>query len=136
MHDALSTALALRAAPMFRPLPTEALLPVARLCSVVRLHADDVLFDEGALGDSLYIVESGRVRVARGGAPIAELGAGECVGEMAAIDWEPRSATVTAMEDTTLIRLERNDLMDLLADYPELVQALADVLVERLRKSS
>jgi len=133
--DSLSRALALRAAPLFRPLPAEALLPVARLCSVVRLDADDVLFDEDDLGDCMYLVESGHVRVTRSGTLIAELGVGECVGEMAAIDWEPRSATVTATCPTTLIRLERNDLMDLLADYPELVRALADVLVTRLRNS-
>ena len=109
------------------------LLPVARLCSVVDLDADDVLFDEGDLGDALYVIVSGRVKITRDRLPIAELGPGECVGEMAALDWEPRSATVTAREPTSLVRLDRNDLMDLLADYPELVQALAAVLVERLR---
>lgn len=133
MIDALDRALALRAAPLFHPLPAEVLLPVARLCSVVDLDADDVLFDEGDLGDSLYVIVTGGVKVTRNKLPLAELGPGECVGEMAALDWEPRSATVTASATTRLVRLDRNDLMDLLADYPELVQALATVLVERLR---
>jgi len=134
--DPLDKALALRAAPLFAPLPAEALLPIAKLCRVVQLEGDEVLFDEGDPGDSMYVVVSGRVRVTREGATLADLGTGECVGEMAALDWEPRSATVAATEPTTLVRLERNDLMDLLADYPELVRALADVLVARLRNAS
>ena len=135
MLDSLERALALRAAPLFHPLPAEALLPVARLCSVLRLAVDEVLFEEGDLGDSMYVVVDGSVRITRATATLAELGPGECVGEMAALDWEPRSATVTALKPTLLIRLERNDLMDLLADYPELVEALAGVLVDRLRKA-
>ncbi len=120
---------------MFEPLPAEALLPVARLCSEVSIEAGDVLFEEGDLGDALYVVVSGAVQILRRGKLIAALGAGECVGEMAALDWEPRSATVAASTATRLIRLDRNDLMDLLSDYPELVRALATVLVERLRAS-
>jgi CRP-like cAMP-binding protein len=134
--DALDRALALRAAPLFHALPAEALLPVARLCTEVDLDPEDELFCEGDLGDSLYVVVSGGVRVVRGKTMLAKLGPGECVGEMAALDWEPRSATVTATAASRLIRLDRNDLLDLLADYPELVRAMATVLVERLRKTS
>ena len=135
MIDALDRALALRAAPLFHALPAEVLLVVARLCNTLELDADDVLFDEGDLGDSLYVIVNGGVKITRNKLPITELGPGECVGEMAALDWEPRSATVTAREPTSLVRLDRNDLMDLLVDYPELVQALATVLVERLRSA-
>lgn len=133
MLDVLDRALALKAAPLFAPLEPEELLPVAELCSEAVVAAGEPLFTEGDLGDSLYVVVSGRVRVERGGRVVAELGPGECVGEMAALDWEPRSATVVAVEETELVRLERDDLLDLLGDHPELVRALAGVLVARIR---
>jgi CRP-like cAMP-binding protein len=131
----LEKALALRGAPLFASLSAESLLPVAAMCDEVSLDKGEALFETGEVGDSLYVVLSGAVDVVRGGTVIARLGEGECVGEMAALDWEPRSATVRAAEPSHLIRLERNDLMDLLTDYPELVRSLARVLVERLRRT-
>jgi CRP-like cAMP-binding protein len=133
MLDLVERALALRAAPLFGPLTAEELLPVAELCTEVELAAGALLFSQGELGDSLYVVVSGGVLAVRDGKELARLGAGECVGELAALDWEPRSATVTAVEPTKLIRLERDDLFDLLGDHPELVRALAGVLVARIR---
>ena len=106
------------------------------MCDEVSLETGEVLFEAGEVGDSLFVIVSGEVDIVRGGQVIARLGEGECVGEMAALDWEPRSATVRASAATHLVRLERNDLMDLLTDYPELVRSLARVLVERLRRTA
>ena len=131
----LEKALSLRAAPLFASLSAETLLPVAAMCSEVSLERGEVLFEAGDIGDALYVLVDGAVEVVKGGDVIARLDAGECVGEMAALDYEPRSATVRAAAATHLVRLERNDLMDLLTDYPELVRNLASVLVERIRNA-
>lgn len=136
MLDALEKALALRAAPLFAPLAADQLVPIARVCSVRALAAGETLFRAGDVGDAMYVVVRGAVEVVHRGRAIATLGPGECVGEMAAIDLEPRSAAVAAVEDSVLLRLDRNDLMDLLADYPHVVDALAGVLVRRLRHAS
>lgn len=127
-------AFALRAAPLFASVPAEALLPVARHCTELTLEPGEVLFAAGEMGYALYVLTSGSVRVETDGSTLAMLAAGECVGEMAVLDWESRSATVVAAEPTTLIRLERNDLMDLLADHPILVTSLAEVLADRIRR--
>lgn len=111
-------------------------MPVAAMCDEISLDEGEVLFETGEAGDSMFVIVSGQVEVVRGGSVIARLGEGECVGEMAALDWEPRSATVRARVSSQLVRLERNDLMDLLTDYPELVRNLARVLVERIRKTA
>jgi CRP/FNR family transcriptional regulator, cyclic AMP receptor protein len=129
----LEKALALRAAPLFASLSADALLPVASLCQQVDLVGGQVLFEAGEVGDSMFVVASGLVQVKRGAELIAVLGPGEVVGEMGALDLEPRSATVVAAEPSRLIRLERNDLMDLLTDYPELMRGLAEMLVDRIR---
>lgn len=129
----LEKALALRAASLFASLSADELLPVAELCTEVSLAEGESLFAQGEVGDSLYVVVNGKVGVFRDDLLLVELGAGECVGELAALDLEPRSATVAARAPTDLIRLERDDLFDLLGDSPDLVRALATVLVRRLR---
>jgi CRP-like cAMP-binding protein len=134
MLDVLDRALALHGAPLFAALSPDELLPLAELCVDVDLDAGEVLFGEGDPGDSLYVIVVGRVAVEQGGRRVAELVAGECVGELAALDWEPRSASVVAMERCELVRLERDDLLDQLGDHPELLRALAIVLSARLRQ--
>jgi len=135
VFSALDKALALRTAPLFSSLPAEALLPVAVHSEVVHLDEDDLLFQEGELGDALYIVLRGSVDVVgTSGDIIATLGEGECVGEMAVLDWEPRSASVIARTNARLLRVDRNELVDLLADRPALVMNLARVLAARIRQ--
>ena len=134
MLDVLDRAIALHQAPLFAALSPDELLPLAELCTDVELDAGERLFGEGEPGDSLYVIVGGKVAVEQGGRRVAELGAGECVGELAALDWEPRSATVRALADCELVRLERDDLLDQLGDHPELSQALAIVLTARLRQ--
>ncbi len=131
--SSLDRALALRGAPLFEGLTAEALLPVAGLCTEVSLAAGDVLFEAGELGDAMYVIVEGEVQIVGDKRVITQLGRGECVGEMAALDWEPRSATVIAATAALLVRLGRNELMDLLRDQPALVRGLAKVLVKRIR---
>ena len=136
MFGAIDKALALRSAPLFAGLPAGDLFPLANLCTVVDLDAGDTLFREGDLGDAIYVVVRGAVEVQRAGEAVATLGTGECVGEMAALDWQPRSATVAAAEPTVLLRLDRHDMLDLFLDHPMLAEKLAMMLAARVRNSS
>jgi CRP-like cAMP-binding protein len=131
----LDRALALRATPLFAALTAHELMPVASVATEHALAADEALFHAGELGDAMYVIVEGEVRVLAGPEVVARLGPGECVGEMAALDWEPRSATVVATGATRLIRLGRNELMDLLRDHPAIVRALARLLAARIRAS-
>lgn len=136
MLTTLEKALALRETPLFEGLEADALLPLATLCTEVDLDTGDVLFEQGEWGDAMYIVVRGTVAVERDAERIATLTVGECVGEMAAIDWEPRSATIQASEPTVLIAVDRHDLLDLLGDHVALADNLARVLVARLRSTA
>jgi CRP-like cAMP-binding protein len=82
------------------------------------------------------VVVSGRVRVHRGDRTLVEQGAGSVVGELAVLVPEPRSASVTALEPTLLLRVRKIVLDELLSDRPELASAVIGVLVARLRSGA
>ncbi|MEK6609157.1 MAG: cyclic nucleotide-binding domain-containing protein [Myxococcota bacterium] len=134
MLPLIERAVALRAAPVFASVPPSALLPVAELTTEARIEEGETLFREGDAGDAMYVVTRGRLRVMRGGQVVARVGPGECIGELGALDRAPRSATVIAEEAALLLRLERDDLLDLCLDSPELVRAMIAVLADRLLK--
>lgn len=133
MDADLDTALWLHRVTLFADLSPETLLPLARLSSYQTLAPQEALFKQGSFGDALFIVVQGSLRVERDGHLLATLTPGEAVGELAVLDWQPRSATVIADQATRVLRVERNDLIDLLQDEPELLHALITLLSRRIR---
>jgi HEAT repeat protein len=123
----------LKAVPMFAEASEEILADVAELLEEVEAKQGQVVFEKGAAGDSLYIVLSGRVRVYDGARTIVELGEKEIFGELALLDPEPRVASVAAVEDTRLFRLDREAFAELMAGNIEIVRGVLHVLCERLR---
>lgn len=97
----------------------------------MNIRAGDVLFAEGVAGDAFFIVGTGLISVTKGGKAIAELGTGGCVGEGALLSDEPRSATVTAVSDTSIFSLNRSSFQFLTEKYPEVRDRLRDLHVTR-----
>ena len=89
---------------------------------------------EGAVEDHLFAVVAGRLRVHHGDRTVASLGAGSTVGELAALVPEPRSASVTALEPTMLLRIDKPILDELLADRPALASGVIEALVAMVRE--
>ena len=125
--------ISLKAVPMFEDVSEEILADVAEIMEEVDYKAGDVVFEKGAAGDSLYLVVSGRVRVYDGARTIVELGGKEMFGELALLDPEPRLASIAALEDTRLFRLDRESFAELMAGNIEVVRGVLHVLCERLR---
>ena len=106
----------LRPVPIFRGLNKGALLQVARKSAEITYPAGTVVVREGDPGDSLCIIVSGSVEVLKSEQPVARLQAGDFFGEISLIDGEPRSATVVAVEELTLLTISSADFSDLLSD--------------------
>jgi predicted acylesterase/phospholipase RssA/CRP-like cAMP-binding protein len=109
---------------------------VAGKLTIRNLQEGDTLFVQGEPGDAFYILVSGGLRVkvcsnARTGTFVKDLGVGECVGEMSLLTGQPRSATVTALEDSELLCLTKLDFDSLVEDIPGLLNGLADQLLPR-----
>jgi CRP-like cAMP-binding protein len=67
---------------------------------------------------------------------VAELGERECFGEMALLDSAPRSATVTTVNDTNLLKIARDEFHEILTEKPEIALGIIKVLSRRLRTAS
>jgi CRP-like cAMP-binding protein len=95
---------------------------------------------EGEIGDLMFIIVSGEVRVTmtqgQSEVEIARRKAGEYVGEMALISREPRSASVIAVGHVRALSIDQKSFESLLRDRPDASLAVIQVLTERLKEAS
>jgi predicted acylesterase/phospholipase RssA/CRP-like cAMP-binding protein len=101
---------------------------------IVHVLAGDVLFTEGDDSDAGYLVVSGRFAVSRRGATIGEIARGEIIGEVGLFERAPRSATVTALRDSTLARFSIEAFRALTETHPRLMLQLTRTIVGRLTR--
>lgn len=130
---------------LFKDLTTFEIIKVNKVTKTRNFKSDEIIFKEGAIGDSLYIVKSGSVRVTKldnGGEEkvLAILNPGDHFGEIALVDNHPRSATVIANEDTELIQIQADDFNKLLESDKEIAlkfyKSFVKVLCARLRDTN
>jgi len=123
----------LRTISIFSETPEEILAEVASILDESEVKAGETIFEKGEIGRSMYIIVEGKVRVHDEDRTIAELGERDVFGELAALDPEPRLASVTALEDTQLFRLDQDALYELMAEHIEVGRGIIRVLCQRLR---
>ncbi|PYM68622.1 MAG: hypothetical protein DME10_26705 [Candidatus Rokuibacteriota bacterium] len=123
---------------LLRGLDEPALRAIAAELEYVYLSGGGTLMREGEIGDALYILLNGRLRiVARRPEKenvINEIGPGETVGEMAILTGEPRSATVRAIRDCALVKFSRAAFDHLVEKYPKTMMQLASLIVQRFQR--
>jgi small-conductance mechanosensitive channel/CRP-like cAMP-binding protein len=118
---------------LFAPFAGEELAAIAGAAHERRFGAGEEIVTEGREGSTFFVVVSGRVGI-RGGQPpreVAVLGRGQSFGEMSLLTGEPRAATVTALEDATLLELGREVFATHFAAHPERAQQIAEVVSRR-----
>ena len=98
-----------------------------------------VIFEQGGTADCVLLVRSGRVRVARrAGAEevvLAERGAGELLGDLSGIDGQPRSASVTALDEVRGLVVPLRAFRGFLMEHPRAAISLLELLSRRLREA-
>jgi CRP-like cAMP-binding protein len=124
---------ALRPVSIFRGLSKQALFSVARKATEITYPAGTTVVSEGDPGDSMGVIIAGAVDVCKGDHVVAKLAVGEYFGELALIDGEPRTATVVATEDLTLLTVTAEDFDALLTD-PYFARAVMRNLAQRFRE--
>lgn len=131
---------AVRRSALFAEIEDAVLREVSGEFELLTLKAGEYLFYEGDRGDSLYIVGRGIVRVTRAAKDgsqlvIAEHGVGACVGEIALITGQPRTASVSAVTEVELVRLSNRGFAQIAERYPYLARLLTVAIVPRMQAS-
>jgi CRP-like cAMP-binding protein len=130
---------------IFSQIPSDILLPVTNLVRVVNFEQNSIIFNEGSVGDRMYLIDKGQVRISKfisgiGEEALSILNEGAYFGEMSLIDAYPRSATAIAHTDCTLFEIYREDFIDMLQSDRDLAYfvmwALLKTLSQRLRETN
>ncbi|HET7762779.1 MAG TPA: MFS transporter [Phycicoccus sp.] len=122
--------------PLVAALPPAARLRLEHAARLVELPAGEVLVREGDPPGSAYVVRRGRLEVLVAGQRVREVGPGEVLGELALLTGEPRSATVRARRDTTVLELPRDALEAVLSSDAAATRFVLGQVAERLRTAA
>lgn len=123
----------LQRAPAFNRLAMRELIRVADAIEEIELATDEILFDEGDDGTSLYLLVSGEIALSQRGAETGRVRAGGLLGELASIDGGLSMERAIAVSPVTALKLRRDPLMALMTDAPAFAIALGQLLAIRVR---
>ena len=131
----------LRSVSLFRNLEPKHIKALARWSTTRTYQPGQVIVNEGQTGLGLYMIQSGKVRVTVRGAQgdqreLREMGPNESFGEIALLDDQPRSATVTAVEPTTCVLLDKAQFIAEIRTHPEMALAILPIVVQWLREAN
>ena len=139
--DATQIADVLAHSPVFAPLGQRERLDLAARMRSKHFQRNEVIFHRDDPAGHIYLIASGTVKVSvpeEGGQEvvIALHRGGDVFGEISLFDEGPRSATVTAMTETTTFTLANRDFMDVLRGSPDAMRQLLALLARRIRRST
>lgn len=128
----------LKGIPLFSSISADDLSNLSRKLTRRHYRKGDIIFHKGDYGSTFHIISIGKVKLSipfKEGEDVflAHLGPGDFFGEFALLDDKPRSATVTAVEPTETLTLEREDFLEFLKEYPEVAIRMLGVLAQRIR---
>jgi len=126
---------------IFQGVDPDAAEALAKEMETIEARKGEVLFSEGEPGDSLYIVLAGKIKLGRRTADgrenlVAVMGPSDQFGELSLFDPGPRSASVTAVTDTSFLSLSHEDLLRWLDGRPVVARGLLAQIAGRLRKAN
>lgn len=122
---------------LFKDLPAKELDKVAKLFTIKEYPKYQVVFQEGAVGDLLYIIQTGVVKISKEAADgrvktLALLSAGEIFGEMSVLSEETRSANAETLTETKAAVIKREDFQGLVEKSPTISLHIIRTLIDRL----
>ena len=133
MYTTIEKVIFLQDIDVFRDVRVEDLAYIAAITEEETFQPGTNLYEVDDSADSLYLVLDGKVRLHRKGQEISVSGPQEAFGTWALFDNQPRVATATALEETLVLRISREDFYDLLSDHIRIAEALLRSMARSLR---
>jgi len=127
--------------PLFAALDAEGAAALRASLVSRDVSKGDVLFQEGQIGDHMYVIVEGKVKLGQTSTDGREsllgvLGPGEMFGELSLFDPGMRTSTATALTDTTVLLMGHDQLKPWLSGRPEVAAALLQALARRIRRTN
>lgn len=122
--------------PLFSDLGLDSQTQLAAIAEEVTFQPGELLFQQGDVGDSLYVVLDGEVAILLDGHEVNRMNPGESFGEIAVLDRGTRTAGGRAVSDVLALRIDRRAVEDLMARSSELRLAIVAELGSRIRAIS
>ncbi len=119
---------------LFKDIPGSYLASVAEIVKEKTYYKGEKLFSQGDVGDALYLVDTGLIGIKVNDNEVAKLGKNACIGEMALIDGEQRSASAVALEESKLYYISAFEFNYLLSTQPSIAISLLKTLSSRIRE--
>jgi ATP:ADP antiporter, AAA family len=133
---AIEKVMALKTTGLFRETAEDLLVDIAYILREVSYKTGDVIVEKNEVGHCMYIIYSGSVKVHDGQHQLAVLRSRDFFGELSLLDSEPRSASVTALEDSLLLRIDQHAFYEIMADRMEVIREIMKILCSRLRNQN
>ncbi len=133
MLTAIEKVILLQNIDIFEKVPTEQLAYLAAIAREIEFLEGDTVYREQDRAEAMYLVLEGAVRLHQSELEITVARARDAFGTWALFDEQPAVVTATALEDTRLLRVEREDFIDLLADHVQITQGVLKTMAGRLR---
>ncbi|MBK8087940.1 MAG: cyclic nucleotide-binding domain-containing protein [Chitinophagaceae bacterium] len=125
--------LILKSLSLFNETPETILSELAPLLEEMEYEQGTPVFNEGDIGDSMYVIYKGEVKIHKGNSTLAVLKEKEVFGELSLLDSETRSASATCDTDCFLFKLDQDPFYELLEARPEIARGFIKILCQRLR---
>jgi CRP-like cAMP-binding protein len=125
--------LILKSLAIFSESPETILSELAPLMQEEEVEEGQEIFKEGDVGDCMYIIHKGNVRIHKGSTTLAILKEKEVFGELSLLDSETRSATATTATDCFLFKIDQEPFYELMETRPEVAKGFIKILCQRLR---
>jgi CRP/FNR family cyclic AMP-dependent transcriptional regulator len=125
----------LKKVPLFCILSGRNLKEVAKLADEIQVKAGQILIQQGKPGLDFYLIAEGQARVEKDGKKIRTLGPGDFFGEISLIDRAPRTASVTAESDMTVLAVSHRSFAHLLKTVPGLSKDMMIALCKYIRRA-
>lgn len=126
----------LKSIDLFSKIPEDTLLSIATQLSEIHYDKGSTIIKQGELGTSMYILVRGSVDVIINGNIVATQKEEDIFGELAALDPEPRSATIKAKEDVLVFEINSTVIYNLISEYPSVARGIIKILCNRIRDNN
>ncbi len=136
MISTVEKVLFLKSVGLFSKIPGEDLARIAGIAQEANFEKGEMIIQEDEIGDSMFLIIEGEVAVLRMSKELTRLGERESFGEMALLDNEPRSASISTVSDVTCLKIEREEFYELMAEKIEIAHGIIRMLTHRLREAN